>query len=192
MHGRRLNHRGPPGKLWGVCASVCLLIAAGGCEPGSPEIQASHDAPVELVLDTINVVHSDLLHYVRHVRRLSDGDLVVMNMGSFDVLLLDESWNLVGTVGRLGEGPGEFQGLLDMDTRGDSILVLDGLTRRVLLFHRDSFVTSWSLRGITGTPGQVAFNSGGAPVVSFAKKPKADRAEAMQVLLRIGDPADSG
>ena len=74
LHGRRLNHRGPPGKPWGVRASVCLLIAAGGCEPGSPEIQAPHDAPVEIVLDTINVVHSDLLHYVRH-NRIDDPNL---------------------------------------------------------------------------------------------------------------------
>ena len=82
MHSQGLGYRGLSGKLRGVRASACLLIAAGGCEPGSPEIQAPHDAPVELVLDTINVVHSDLMHYVRHVRRSSDGDLVVMNMGS--------------------------------------------------------------------------------------------------------------
>ena len=93
-----------------------------------------------------------------------------MNSGSVDVLLLDASGNQVGTVGRLGEGPGEFLGVLDMDTRGDSILVLDGLRRRVNLFHRDSFVAMWSLRGTTGTPQQVGFSSGGTPVATVARR----------------------
>ena len=118
-----------------------------------------------------------------------------MNSGSVDVLVLDASGDLIATVGRLGEGPGEFQGVLDMDTRGDSILVLDGLSRRVNLFHRDSFVTMWSLRGTTGTPQQVGFSSSGTPVVSFARRPSAGRENAMQVLRetvafhRVDDPA---
>ncbi len=71
---------------------------------------------------------------------------------------------------------------LDMDTRGDSILVLDGLMRRVSLFHRDSFVTMWSFRGTTGTPQQVGFTSGGAPVATVARRPDGVRRNAGKVL----------
>ena len=137
---------------------------------------------MELVLDTVAVVHSDLLHYVEGLRRGPDGDLVVMNTGSVNVLLLNPLGDSVGTVGRLGEGPGEFQGLLDLDTKGDSILILDGLRRRVLLFHRDSPVNTWSLHAISGTLEQVAFSSDGTPVVSAARQPRASQGEAMRVL----------
>ena len=176
------NHWGPPERRWCVRVSVCILIAAAACERESPEAAPLPETAVQLVLDTVNVVHSDLFHYVRDVGRLASGDLVVMNSGSADVLLLDASGDLVGTVGRQGEGPGEFQGVLDMDTRGDSILVLDGLMRRVNLYHRDSFVTSWSLRGTTGTPQQVGFSSGGTPVATFARRPDGGRETAGKVL----------
>ena len=105
-----------------------------------------------------------------------------MNEGSVSLLLLDSLGDSVGTVGRLGEGPGEFQAMTDLDTKDDQILVLDGLERRVHLFERDSLVTMWSLRGITGDPEQVAFSLDGAPVVSVARRPHIDRGHAMQVL----------
>ena len=81
-----------------------------------------------------------------------------------------------------GEGPGEFQAMTDLDTKGDSILVLDALARRVHLFHRASLVTMWSLREITGSPQQVAFSPDGLPVVAVERRPYAGRGDAMQVL----------
>jgi len=177
-----LNDPWPPGRRSGALVGICILIIAAGCERESPEGAPPPETPVQLVLDTVNVVHSNLFHYVGDVGRLASGDLVVMNSGSVDVLLLDASGNRVATVGRLGEGPGEFQGVSDMDTRGDSILVLDGLMRRVNLFHRDSFVTMWSLRGITGTPQQVGFSSSGTPVTTVARRPDGGREKAGKVL----------
>ena len=194
MRGHGLKHRSPPRSSSGVHASLFLLIAAAGCESESPQ-EAPPETPVKLVLDTVNVVHSDLFHRVEGVRRLPDGDLAVMNAGSLNVLLLDSLGDLIATIGRMGRGPGDFQGMLDMDTRGDSIVVLDGLMRRVQLFHRDSFVTMWSLREITGTPEQVGFGLGGAPVVAYGTPPDAGRENTMQVLrqtvelYRVDDPA---
>lgn len=168
MHGQGLYHRSLPGGQWSVHAGLLLLIAAAGCEPESPQ-EAPPETPVQLVLDTVNVIHSDLFHRVEGVRRLPDGGLAVMNTGSLNVLLLDSLGDRVATIGRMGRGPGDFQGMLDMDSSGDSIVVLDGLMRRVQLFRRDSFVTMWSLREITGTPEQVGFSSGGVPVVAFGR-----------------------
>lgn len=194
MHGERLNHLSPARKRRKVPVGVFLLIAAAGCEPESAE-EAPAEIPVQLVLDTVDVFHSDLFHYVGGIRRLSGGDLAVMNAGSLNVLLLDSLGGLVTTIGRMGQGPGEFQGMLDMDTSGDSIVVLDGLMRRVQLFDRDSLVTVWPLREITGTPEQVGFSSAGAPVVAYGTPPDAGRENTMQVLretvelYRVDDPA---
>lgn len=194
MHGGRLNHPSPARKRRNIPVGAFLLLAVAGCEPQRPE-ETPPETPVALVLDTVNVVHSDLFHRVEGIRRLPDGHLAVMNTGSLNVLLLDSLGDLVATIGRMGRGPGDFQGMLDMDTSGDSIVVLDGLMRRVQLFHRDSFVTMWSLREITGTPEQVGFGIGGAPVVAYGTPPDAGRENTMQVLrqtvelYRVDDPA---
>lgn len=161
MCARGWNDRCSPGRRWGVLVGLCLLVATPGCERDSPEAEPPPETPAQLVLDTVSVFHSELFHRVEGVRRLRGGDVAVMNAGSLNLLLLDSLGDLKGTIGRLGQGPGEFQGMLDMDSRGDSIVVLDGLMRRVQLFVRGSFVTTWSLRGITGTPEQIAFSSGG-------------------------------
>ena len=191
---RESNDRCPPGRRWGVPAGLCLLVATAACEVENAEADAPPETPAQLVLDTVDVFHSDLFHRVEGARRLRGGDLAVMNAGSLNLLLLDSLGDLKGTIGRFGEGPGEFQGMLDMDARGDSIVVLDGLMRRVHLFHRDAFVTVWSLRGITGTPEQVAFSSGGAPVAAFGTESQASQGNVMQVLrqtvelYRVDDP----
>ena len=194
MHGQGLDHRSLQTGQWSFHTGLLLLIAAAACEAERPQ-EAPPEPPVQLVLDTVNVIHSDLFHRVESVRRLPDGGLAVMNTGSLNVLLLDSLGDLVATIGRMGRGPGDFQGMLDMDTSGDSIVVLDGLMRRVQLFRRDSFVTMWSLREITGTPEQVGFSSGGAPVVAYGTPPDAGRENTMQVLretvelYRVDDPA---
>lgn len=193
MRGQGMNHRSLPGGQWSVHAGLLLLIAAAGCEAESPQ-EAPAETPVQLALDTVTIIHGDLFHRVEGVRRLPDGGLAVMNTGSLNVLLLDSLGDVVATIGRMGRGPGDFQGMLDMDTSGDSIVVLDGLMRRVQLFRRDSFVTMWSLREITGTPEQVGFSSWGAPVVAFGTPPDIGRDNTMRVLretvelYRVDDP----
>ncbi len=177
---------------WSLVATLSLLITAVGCEPGDREPAAAAAPPAKLTLDTVAVIHSDLLHSVECVRRGPDDNLVVMNMWPSEVLLLNTAGDLVGTVSRMGEGPGEFQALRDLDTKGDSILLLD--TRAVLLFHRQSSVGTWSLRTLPGIPQQVAFTADGAPVVTAERGPPPDRENAMRVLrdtvefYRVDDP----
>lgn len=194
MPGQVRDHRVPALRWRPSRATLLTLIATVGCQAGDRESATPPEAPPTLTLDTVAVIHSDLLHYVRNVRRGPDGNLVVMSMFPASVQLLNAAGDLVGTVGRLGEGPGEFRGLLDMDTKGDSILLLDGLASRVLLFHRQSPVATWSLRNLPGIPQQVAFAADGAPVVSVQTRPRPSRENAMRVLRdtvefhRVDDP----
>ena len=187
-------HRPPLPSRLGLLATLSVLITAVGCEPGGRQPEAPAEPPARLALDTVAVVHSDLLYFVQRVKRGPDGLLVVMQIGPAEVLLLNEAGELMGTVGRLGEGPGEFRGLLDLDTKGDSILLLDGLARRVLLFHRESPVTAWSLRDLPEIPQQIAFGAGGAPVVSVTRGPGTGSQNVMQILrdtiefYRVDDP----
>lgn len=182
----------PAGRGWrpmrhqrgGMCATVGLVIAVGGCDRESLEVGDQPSPPVEFVVDTVAVVHSDLLFRVRGIRRTPDGGLAVLNQGSVNIVLLDSLGHSMGTIGRLGEGPGEFFATTDFDVKRDSILVLDALARRVHLFHRASPENMWSLHQITGTLQQVAFARDGTPVVSVARDPYLDPADAAQVLRR--------
>ena len=179
--------------LGSIRASVCLLLLAGGCEPESPGVKTG-PVPENLLLDTVTVVHSDLFFRVRGVRRLPERGLAVMNEGSVNVLLLDSMGGSVATIGRLGEGPGEFLSVTDLDTKGDSVLVLDALARRVQFFDRASLVHMWSLRGLSGSPRQISFSPDGPPVVAVERRPYAGRVRTNQVireaitLHRVDDP----
>lgn len=180
-------------RLGGLRTGVCIVLAAGGCEPEKPGTGTPPGAPADLLVDTVTVLHSDLFFHVRSVRRTADGGLAVMNEGSVNVLLLDSNGDSTATIGRFGEGPGEFLAMTDLDTKGDSILVADAMARRVHLFHRTALVNMWSLREIA--PTQVAFRPDGTPVVSATEeRAYPTSADAMRVLrekvrfYQIGDP----
>lgn len=78
------------------------------------------------------------LHQVRQAGRLSDGRIFIANGGSSQLRFYDTDGGFLGSVGRQGEGPGEFQSLTfarAMD--GDSILVFDNRSRRITIIAPD-------------------------------------------------------
>ncbi len=73
-------------------------------------------------------------YQVRDALRLPDGGIVVANHGSSEVRFFDPSGGFVGSVGRHGEGPGEFQRLEKVSLMpGDSIAVADYWLRRITI-----------------------------------------------------------
>jgi hypothetical protein len=58
--------------------------------------------------------------------RLGDGRIVIANGGSREMRFYDEDGTFINSVGREGEGPGEFKMLRDIwPARGDSLVVYD-------------------------------------------------------------------
>src|SRR5688500_15639118 len=93
-----------------------------------------------------------LLNAVRGAQRLSDGRIAVMNGGSADVRLFDSTGRHLSTIGRRGQGPGEFAAPSRvLELPGDSLLVLDNNFRlRFTLFDPEeravrSYMTPLSL-----------------------------------------------
>ena len=71
--------------------------------------------------DTLNE-----LQLVMGITRLSDGRFAVGVQASNAVRFFDSSGKLVGSVGRRGQGPGEFRQIMGVwATRGDTLVVLD-------------------------------------------------------------------
>lgn len=108
-----------------------------------------------------------LLFRVADVHRSSDGSIVVANSGTSEIRFYDAQGRFVRSVGRRGEGPGEYRSIRRMDFLGDSIYVSDGRTRRVsVLAANGIFVRSLNLStlGLT-TPTSLGLFASGSILV---------------------------
>lgn len=65
------------------------------------------------------------------------GELVVANRGTNEVRFYDADGRHVRSVGREGEGPGEFLALGSLERRGDSLIVHDGRGWRFTIYSND-------------------------------------------------------
>ena len=88
---------------------------------------------------TIGAVTGDLNYLfqgISHVLRLEDGTIVVADRGANELRLFDAAGGFIRSLGGPGEGPGEFQLLNEVWTRGDTILVSDNIQSRISVFGR--------------------------------------------------------
>lgn len=81
----------------------------------------------------------------------SDGALLVADREEHHIKVISPEGELLRTIGREGEGPGEFQSLRQVSlARGDSLYVLDG-TRRLLVFTPESYTQARTIQ-LPGSP----------------------------------------
>lgn len=121
---------------WLVPAAVLSLAACGAGDRAAGDVVVRDSSGVRIVespaptwgralpwtvsaepIVTIGTVEGDAayqLHRVGAALRLSDGRIVVANNGSSDLRYYDSAGRHVRTVGRRGEGPGEFSMLSGM------------------------------------------------------------------------------
>lgn len=91
---------------------------------------------VEIGRDTEDPAHQ--LYRVSSAIRLSDSRIVIGNAGTQEVRIFEQSGRHVRTVGREGEGPGEFLTLSWVKrAAGDSIVTFDTRLKRVSIFDPD-------------------------------------------------------
>lgn len=75
---------------------------------------------------------------IQDVLRLADGGLIVAEGSTAELRVYTDSGRYLRSIGRRGEGPGEFIGLgLVRTYRGDSLLAYDYQLRRISIFDRD-------------------------------------------------------
>lgn len=125
-------------------ASACTRDASSAVRPGTETIAREFISGNDSLYNTearvveIGVVDGDkpyLFHNVVGAAKLSDGRIVVADGGSREIRFFNEDGRHLKTIGRTGEGPGEFQDLSIL-TRcpGDSLLAYDILADRVTTF----------------------------------------------------------
>jgi len=77
------------------------------------------------------------------------GRVYVMDMGDVNIKVYDEQGRFLRTIGREGQGPGEFGGLAFFEMlSGGRICVLDGMQSRVAILTTDGkFISSFPIQG---------------------------------------------
>ena len=127
----------PPLRL-AVSIGVLVLLLLG-C--GSDGPTAEHDWTIEegaLSLERNLLMSEGESFYfgtIIDVAPASDGRIFVADADAGHIKVLTPDGSLMDTLGRKGEGPGEFQRLRQVSlARGDSLFVLDSQRRRVSVF----------------------------------------------------------
>ena len=97
---------------------------------------------------TIGVAEGDTAYEfygVYGARRLSDGGIAVLNSGTYELRYYDEAGKFIRSVGRPGDGPGEFAGRFGprflCPLPADSLAVVDGNGTVVSVFDRSAGYT---------------------------------------------------
>jgi hypothetical protein len=141
-------------RRFSTAVLVCAALAACGKERPSSYVSERDSAGITIVestaprwgtvarwsvdseplvdLSTSGTGEAHEFYRVVDAIRLSDGSIAVANAGSSEVRFYSSKGVFIKSVGREGEGPGEFQRLSSIDRfRGDSLEVFDYSARRV-------------------------------------------------------------
>jgi hypothetical protein len=104
-----------------------------------------------------------------------DGNIYVRDFRANEIVVLDPAGQRVRSIGRAGEGPGEFRALASIAWFGDTLLALDSQLRRIVAFGRDGRVlktTPWPERSVGGFPHTLHEGGRGAYAVGRINQPR--------------------
>ncbi len=119
-------------------------------------------ASVWRIADTPSVVvgreegaREDQFYGVSSVVRFPDGRIAIANAGTSEIRIHDPAGRHLSTLGREGDGPGEFRGLDGLwITPGDSLVAYDALRKQLTTFDPSGRVASTHpLPVVAGRPG---------------------------------------
>lgn len=134
----------------------------------------------ELDIGGMDAGEASALFQVGGVHKLADGRVVVAHGGGHDVRIYGADGQHLRSIGREGDGPGEFRRPSRVHVMpGDSLLVYDSQARRLTLLATDgTYARDWPLQQPDGRPaalvgifgdgslvaqGNALFGSGGPP-----------------------------
>lgn len=123
-----------------ACLCICIAVACGG-DPGA---RATVDSVPEWTLEPIAPNGPGFppleLTFVLDLIEVS-GDLIVVQPRPAEVLRVGRDGS-VERIGRVGDGPGEYQLPYAIQAMGDSLWIADGDSRRMLAYVADESVAT--------------------------------------------------
>jgi len=112
---------------------LAALACAEGAGGGDPFAAFTMPAVEELRIGTADD-SVDTFTYFRELEVGPDGTIYTGHRQDHEIRMHDPSGALIGSVGREGEGPGEFDGIGPMGIVGDTLWVLDNGLYRISFF----------------------------------------------------------
>ena len=114
-----------------------------------------------------------------------DGNFYVQDNGNFRIAVFDNDGEYIRSIGREGEGPGEFYMAGILWIHEETIAVLDEMNRRTSLFHTDgTFIESRSLADFPGRVYLHPANGRNVVISTNMERFQGERHEEAQQLLR--------
>lgn len=141
-----------------TCFQIVLLLLLAACT-GDTDDRAATDEVVTWTLEEdlrIDEEEDYFLGSVADVAVRSDGAVLVLDREEYHIKLISSEGKLLQTIGRQGEGPGEFQGPRQLLlARNDSLYVLDG-ARSLYVFAPTSYTPARTVQLSGGPEGRRA------------------------------------
>jgi hypothetical protein len=111
---------------------LALSVSLGACsDPESPEGAFGIEWVITGQVDTLASTASELLAMPADLHRLGDGRLLVSDGLAHVIQVFARDGAHLGTLGQSGQGPGEFNRPASLESRGDTLLVVDHLNGRI-------------------------------------------------------------
>ena len=146
--------------------TAIALLAAGVIAGCGTERQESNEAVSLTVPDTLVSTDSELIGGVQELSVAPDGDLHVADIRFKHVLVVAPDGAVRRTIGKAGEGPGEFVMPTVVQAESDSVRVFDPRTSRMQVFDREgSFGRSIQIE-IPGIGSRLDFREDGSMAAS--------------------------
>ncbi len=127
------------------------------------------------------------------VLRSSNGRIVVANQTPSEIRIFDEQGRHIRSLGRRGEGPGEFNRVLWRLLRsGDTLIGVDNSGRAQVFSPNGELQRSLPRArppGTTGNPQRMAFDASGSALVHAAELGEPNAAPDAQVFMRVAREA---
>ena len=198
-----------PGSVRGLLAFIgggSLCLACTGTPPNDPA--QSEAGEWELVEDLRLDANAEDFSVVRWVFVGPQSEIVVHEPQDVRLRLYDSTGTLVATIGRMGEGPGEFRHLGPVLWAADTLIVLDARLSRTTYWLPDGtlvrtepmrfFEPNWDAEGGSSffhTFGPQAVDDGGAMLgVAYRTSVSTNGTweSSAQVVLRVGRDGEPG
>lgn len=145
------NPRHDPDDRVVVRDSAGVAIVENESDHGTSRRWSIAPTPV-LEIGRVDGEGPDVFGSIRHAISLRTGEIVVADASNLEIRIFSERGRHLATVGRKGDGPGEFNNLWWItQTRGDSIFAVDNLNARISVFARTGeFRRSYSIPRLPG------------------------------------------
>lgn len=128
-----------------MCAGVVAGCAGEGASAGANDLDAAQQLAYEEILRIGSVDDPDFgFTAINGVDLDADGNIYVFEGSDAQLRAYSPQGELLRTIGRRGEGPGEFRGAPGFGISGDTLWAVEGFGRRIHLFRLDGTSISTS------------------------------------------------